>query len=88
MSVDLYNTAYINFHSTVWLFKGYNADYSTRIVSTGGRAILTNQGSLLYCASSPTFYGPVSIVTKPVATTDLIPSLTGYAITVQLPYIE
>ena len=63
LGADLYNTAYINFHSTSVLLSGYTADYSTRIVSSGGSTSVTGLGVLskqVLSLSQPRIKYPVS----------------------------
>jgi len=79
LGVDYYNTAYINFHSTTQLLSGYLADYSTRIVSSGGSTSTTGQGYLAYYTLGHTFYGSVSIASDTVVTTSQRPTMSLYA---------
>ena len=54
-------------------------DYDGRIVCTGGVLNASGGGSLTYTTTTHTFTGTVKIGSLTVATTDLIPSLSGYA---------
>ena len=58
---------------------GYLADYSTRIVSSGGSTSTTGQGYLSYYALGHIFYGPISIGSQTVATTSQLPDMSLYA---------
>ena len=77
--MDYYNAAYINFHSTTQLLSGYLADYSSRIVSSGGSTSTTGQGYLSYSALGHIFYGSISIGSETVATTSQLPDMSLYA---------
>ena len=76
MDVSTANTARLDFH----LFDtSTTTDYDGRIVCTGGVLNTAGGGSLTYTATTHTFNGTVKIGNLTVATTDLIPSLSGYA---------
>ena len=54
-------------------------DYDGRIVCTVGVSNTAGGGAISYITTLHTFTGSVKIGTLTVATTDFIPSLTGYA---------
>ena len=79
MGVDYYNAAYINFHSTTQGLSSYLADYSSRIVSSGGSTNTSGQGYLNYYAVGHIFYGSISIGSDTVVTTNQLPNMSLYA---------